>query len=139
MGWEALPWYTLTDDFDSDFDVGEWHGTNAFLRDDDDRIFRTYFVDGRGDEALGGDLELPRHHRAWSPGDLGGLSRGLPADAGQSVVAPPRRVRRAIVIAHVGGVPVEELLPSLTGAGASLLLARGWLTLHVRRQRRAGR
>jgi predicted dithiol-disulfide oxidoreductase (DUF899 family) len=54
MGWEVLPWYTLTDDFDSDFDVGEWHGTNVFFRDDDDRIFRTYFVDGRGDEALGG-------------------------------------------------------------------------------------
>jgi predicted dithiol-disulfide oxidoreductase (DUF899 family) len=54
MGWEHIPWYTLTDDFDWDFDVGEWHGTNAFFRDDDDRVFRTYFVDGRGDEALGG-------------------------------------------------------------------------------------
>jgi predicted dithiol-disulfide oxidoreductase (DUF899 family) len=54
MGWEIIPWYTLTDDFDADFDVGEWHGTNVFFRDDDDRIFRTYFVDARGDEALGG-------------------------------------------------------------------------------------
>jgi predicted dithiol-disulfide oxidoreductase (DUF899 family) len=54
MGWEMLPWYTLTDDFDTDFGVGEWHGTNVFFRDDDDRIFRTYFTDGRGDEALGG-------------------------------------------------------------------------------------
>ena len=54
MGWEILPWYTLLDDFDADFDVAEWHGTNVFYRDDDDRIFRTYFVDGRGDEALGG-------------------------------------------------------------------------------------
>ena len=54
MGWEVFPWYTLTDDFDADFGVGEWHGTNAFFRDDDGRIFRTYFVDGRGDEALGG-------------------------------------------------------------------------------------
>ena len=53
MGWEALPWYTLTDDFDTDFDVAEWHGTNVFYRDDD-RVFRTYFTDGRGDEALGG-------------------------------------------------------------------------------------
>src|SRR5919109_2164373 len=49
MGWELIPWYTLTDDFDSDFDVGEWHGTNAFFRDDEDGIFRTYFVDARGD------------------------------------------------------------------------------------------
>ena len=37
-----------------------------------------------------------------------------------------------IVIAHVGGVPLEELLPSVTGAG--LLLARGWLMLHLRRR-----
>ena len=44
MGWE-MPWYTITDEFDKDFDVDEWHGTNAFYRDDDDRIFRTYFID----------------------------------------------------------------------------------------------
>jgi predicted dithiol-disulfide oxidoreductase (DUF899 family) len=54
MGWELIPWYGLMDDFDSDFGVGEWHGTNAFYRDDDDRIFRTYFVDARGDEVMGG-------------------------------------------------------------------------------------
>jgi predicted dithiol-disulfide oxidoreductase (DUF899 family) len=53
MGWELIPWYTLTDDFDSDFGVGEWHGTNAFYRDDEGRIFRTYFIDSRGDEAMG--------------------------------------------------------------------------------------
>jgi predicted dithiol-disulfide oxidoreductase (DUF899 family) len=53
MGWET-PWYSLTDDFDADFDVDEWHGTNAFLRDDEGQIFRTYFVDKRGDEAMGG-------------------------------------------------------------------------------------
>ncbi|HET6998633.1 MAG TPA: DUF899 domain-containing protein [Solirubrobacterales bacterium] len=52
MGWD-MPWYTISDDFDADFDVDEWHGTNAFYRDDENRIFRTYFVDGRGDEAMG--------------------------------------------------------------------------------------
>jgi predicted dithiol-disulfide oxidoreductase (DUF899 family) len=51
MGWE-MPWYTLTDEFDADFGVDEWHGTNVFYRDDD-RVFRTYFTDKRGDEALG--------------------------------------------------------------------------------------
>jgi predicted dithiol-disulfide oxidoreductase (DUF899 family) len=51
MGWE-IPWYTLTDSFDADFDVDEWHGTNAFIRDDGD-VFRTYFVDKRGDEQMG--------------------------------------------------------------------------------------
>ena len=54
MGWELIPWYGLTDDFDTDFGVGEWHGTNAFYRDDEDRIFRTYFIDNRGDEPMGG-------------------------------------------------------------------------------------
>src|SRR5215211_1575208 len=54
MGWEPIPWYTLTDDFDADFNVDEWHGTNVFYRDDEDRVFRTYLVNGRGDEALGG-------------------------------------------------------------------------------------
>jgi hypothetical protein len=28
MGWELIPWYTLTADFDKDFGVDEWHGTN---------------------------------------------------------------------------------------------------------------
>jgi predicted dithiol-disulfide oxidoreductase (DUF899 family) len=51
MGWDR-PWYTITDDFDVDFGVQDYHGTNAFIRDGD-RVFRTYFVDNRGDEALG--------------------------------------------------------------------------------------
>jgi predicted dithiol-disulfide oxidoreductase (DUF899 family) len=51
FGWK-VPWYTLTDDFDKDFGVDEWHGTNVFLRDGEE-ITRTYFVDSRGDEALG--------------------------------------------------------------------------------------
>jgi predicted dithiol-disulfide oxidoreductase (DUF899 family) len=51
MGWE-IPWYTITDSFDADFDVPEWHGTNVFFRDGD-RIFRTYFINNRGDEAMG--------------------------------------------------------------------------------------
>jgi predicted dithiol-disulfide oxidoreductase (DUF899 family) len=53
MGWELIPWYTITDDFDADFGVHEWHGTNAFIRDGD-RVFRTYFINGRGDEVMGG-------------------------------------------------------------------------------------
>ena len=64
MGWH-VPWYTLTDDFDADFDVGEWHGTNAFIRDGE-RIFRTYFIDARGDEAMGS---------TWSYLDITALGR----------------------------------------------------------------
>jgi predicted dithiol-disulfide oxidoreductase (DUF899 family) len=52
MGW-TMPWYTLTDSFDADFGVDEWHGTNAFIRDGE-RVFRTYLINARGDEALGG-------------------------------------------------------------------------------------
>jgi predicted dithiol-disulfide oxidoreductase (DUF899 family) len=52
MGWE-LPWYTMLDDFDKDFGVDEWHGTNVFIRDDDDNVFRTYFINARGDSQLG--------------------------------------------------------------------------------------
>ncbi|RNG34221.1 DUF899 domain-containing protein [Streptomyces botrytidirepellens] len=64
MGW-TMPWYTITDDFDADFDVDEWHGTNAFIRDGD-RVFRTYFINARGDEALGS---------TWSYLDMTALGR----------------------------------------------------------------
>ncbi len=64
MGWQ-IPWYTLTDEFDADFGVDEWHGTNAFLRDGE-RIYRTYFVNSRGDEAMGS---------TWSYLDLTALGR----------------------------------------------------------------
>jgi hypothetical protein len=39
------------------------------------------------------------------------------------------------VIAHIGGVPLEELLPAASGAGASLVLARGWVAMRLRRRR----
>lgn len=52
MGWEHIPWYTLTDDFDADLDMAEWHATNAFIRDGK-RVFRTFVTSGRGDEQMG--------------------------------------------------------------------------------------
>lgn len=64
MDWH-IPWYTITDDFDKDFGVDEWHGTNAFIRDGS-RVFRTYFIDKRGDEALGS---------TWSYLDMTALGR----------------------------------------------------------------
>ncbi|WP_435582624.1 DUF899 domain-containing protein [Amycolatopsis thermoflava] len=64
MGW-TMPWYTILDDFDADFGVAEYHGTNAFIRDGD-RVFRTYFVNNRGDEAMGG---------TWSYLDITALGR----------------------------------------------------------------
>src|SRR5215472_13748473 len=47
MGWD-MPWYTITDSFDVDFGVDQWHGHNVFFRDGD-KIFRTYFINSRGD------------------------------------------------------------------------------------------
>ena len=86
MGWE-IPWYTITDDFDADFGVDEWHGTNAFYRDDETGLPHLLHRQARrrGD---GQHLELPRHHRARPPGGVGGLARGLPADPALRVVEP---------------------------------------------------
>ncbi len=64
MGWE-MPWYTTNDSFDADFGVDDYHGHNAFIRDGED-VFRTYFINNRGDEALGS---------TWSYLDLTALGR----------------------------------------------------------------
>ena len=90
MGWD-IPWYTITDSFDADFGVDEWHGTNAFLREGGD-IFRTYFIDNRGDEGMG---------TTWAYLDITALGRqedwedsppGYPQTPPVPVVAPARRV-----------------------------------------------
>jgi predicted dithiol-disulfide oxidoreductase (DUF899 family) len=65
MGWERIPWYAITDTFDADFGVDQWHGHNAFIRDGE-RVFRTYFINGRGDEAIG---------TLWSYLDMTALGR----------------------------------------------------------------
>jgi predicted dithiol-disulfide oxidoreductase (DUF899 family) len=68
MGW-TMPWYTMLPEIDAEFDVDfgvdQWHGTNAFIRDGD-RVFRTYFINNRGDEALGS---------AWAYLDMTALGR----------------------------------------------------------------
>jgi hypothetical protein len=45
-----------------------------------------------------------------------------------------------VILAHVGGVPVEELIPTAAGAGTALLVARAWVSLRLRarRDRRRG-
>src|SRR6185437_15952442 len=65
MGWENIPWVTITDSFDADFGVDQWHGHNAFIRDGD-RVFRTYMINSRGDEAMG---------TIWSYLDMTALGR----------------------------------------------------------------
>ena len=66
MAWDLIPWYTLTDAFDADMGVDEWHGTNAFIHDDDGNVFRTYFINSRGDEHMGS---------TWSYLDITALGR----------------------------------------------------------------
>jgi hypothetical protein len=43
-----------------------------------------------------------------------------------------------VIIAHVGGVPLEEILPALAGTSTALLVGRAWLVLHLRRRREPG-
>jgi hypothetical protein len=43
------------------------------------------------------------------------------------------------VIAHVGGVPAEEILPTLAGTGTGLLIARAWVMLRLRRRQDPGK
>ena len=44
-----------------------------------------------------------------------------------------------MIVAHVGGMPVEELVPALAGTSTGLLVARAWLTLRLRRRQEPGR
>jgi predicted dithiol-disulfide oxidoreductase (DUF899 family) len=70
MGW-TIPWYSSAgSDFNKDFGVtvdgNEIFGLSIFLGDDDDKVYRTYFTNGRGVEALGS---------VWSYLDLTPLGR----------------------------------------------------------------
>jgi hypothetical protein len=42
------------------------------------------------------------------------------------------------VIAHIGALPLEEVLPVLTGAGSGFLAVRAWIMARVRRRRDSG-
>ena len=81
----CIAWYTIADSFDIHFGVDEWHGYNAFIRDGDN-VFRTYFINNRGDEAMGSvwnylDMTALGRQEEWedSPG-------GPPPDRAVQVV-----------------------------------------------------
>ena len=44
-----------------------------------------------------------------------------------------------IPLAHIAGLPVEELLPMLAGPGSGLLAVRAWVAVTARRRRENGR
>jgi predicted dithiol-disulfide oxidoreductase (DUF899 family) len=57
MGW-TIPWVSsAANSFNKDFgrttDDGEIFGLSVFVRDDEGNVYRTYFTEGRGVEALG--------------------------------------------------------------------------------------
>ena len=154
MGWE-IPWYTITDDFDADFGVDEWHGTNAFFRDDDDRssaptssttaATRRWAAPGATSTsprsgARRSGRTRPRATRRPRPTSGGTChdeydERDVFEAALSAATASQRGSRSAARDrAHVGGVPVEELLPALAGTGTGLLVARAWMTLRLRRR-----
>jgi predicted dithiol-disulfide oxidoreductase (DUF899 family) len=52
MGW-SIPWYSLAqNDFNADCGITDGFGLSVFIRDGD-QVFRSYFTNGRGVEALG--------------------------------------------------------------------------------------
>ncbi len=70
IGW-TIPWFLSQDSsFNGDFGLtrvdSEHFGLSVFIRDDDDRVYRSYFTSGRGVEALGS---------VWSFLDLTPLGR----------------------------------------------------------------
>lgn len=70
MGW-AIPWFSsqnssFNDDFGLTRGDSESFGLSVFIRDDDDRVYRSYFTSQRGVEALGS---------VWSFLDLTPLGR----------------------------------------------------------------
>ena len=92
MDWN-MPWYTITDSFDTDFGVNEWHGHNIFFSATATASF-ALTINNRGDEAMGS---------TWSYLDLTPLGRqekrlatGLPPDppynggTGTTNTPPPR-------------------------------------------------
>jgi Bacterial protein of unknown function (DUF899) len=151
MGWD-IPWYTVTDEFDADFGVDEWHGTNAFFREGG-RVFRTYFLNNGGDEAMGGtwsylDITALGRQEQWEDSPEGYPQAppyewwNWPDDYGDTEVSEEwsGRVRLGVeafdrdnggrrqMIAHVGGAPVEEAqLPLVSWVGAGPPLARAGL------------
>jgi Bacterial protein of unknown function (DUF899) len=127
--WEHIPWYTITDDFDKDFDVDQWHGTNAFIREDDRifrtylQIFRTYLIDARGDEQMG---------NTWNYLDITALGRQEAWEDSPEGYPQPRRTSGGTTTTptaragdHPGlGVSVEELPRSPAREGSTALQQR---------------
>jgi len=71
-----IPFYSLPDErFSKDFDVEELFGLNIFIQRDG-RVYRTYFLNGRGIEDIGStfsllDLTLLGRQEEWQDAPAG--------------------------------------------------------------------
>ena len=97
MGWEMIPWYTVTDSFDADFGVDEWHGTNVFYPRRRQAFPHLLHQQPRR-RADGGHLELSRHHRRSGARRSGRISpkairRPRPTNGGTGTTATSKTPR----------------------------------------------
>ena len=93
----------MTDSFDKDFGIDEWHGHNVFFRDGD-TVYRTYFINNRGDEAMG---------TVWSYLDITPLGRQETWEDSPETYPRPRHTS--------GGTGTTTTTPS------PLLTRSGWI------------
>ena len=130
--------------------------------------YRTYLINNRGDESLGStwsylDMTALGRQETWrtpppatprrrrTSGGTGTTSTATArpptrsgCDASPAASKPPEgpidgRPRARRVTAHVGGMPLEEvLLPLITAAGAGTVVACSWVRSHLRRSRPTG-
>ena len=100
MGWEHIPWYTITDDFDNDFGCDVWHGPTRSSATATACTAPTSSHD-RGDEAF---------VLTWSYLDMTALGRqetwedspeGYPQSAALRMVGLARRIRPTRALAVV--------------------------------------
>jgi predicted dithiol-disulfide oxidoreductase (DUF899 family) len=95
MGWR-MPWYSLAGNgFNDDCGIGNEFGLSVFFRDDK-CVFRTYFTNGRGVEALGSnwtllDLTPLGRQEEWEDSPEGFRRRRVTAGGGATTTTTERR------------------------------------------------
>jgi len=92
MGWER-PWYNPDRQLRRRLRRGRVARPHV-LSATANRVLRTYFINARGDEAMGSTWSYLDATSARAPGDVGGLARGLSSDPDLQVVELARQLRR---------------------------------------------
>jgi predicted dithiol-disulfide oxidoreductase (DUF899 family) len=100
------------------------HGTNAFIRNGDN-VFRTYFINNRGDEQMGStsnylDITAGGRQEEWEDSP-----EGYPADAAVQVVELARRIRQHLVVPVVERRRSQSRSPGSAGRAQRPRLRKG--------------